>query len=403
MKKLYLISLGVLKSHLFICFLKKSSFSLLIFVIASYQLMGQSVIEMTDPADAEVVLLSVDKKEDADIIVFKTHKKSESKQWDCMWRFRKWGFSDLSIFIFSNLNDTVNYRDEDAKYTINGKVYFTQNIKERGYKDPNFRIQGIIRKFNNIPVDSLNDTARKVIVPKYFVNISGNVTYSDQPKTIPEGLKIAILDSSLSNTIYRFTPESSIFTQKIQVAKGRFNITVDANGYSQKIEPLKITESDTALDFTLNAMLNPVIVPKPEVVIASALFFEFNSNVLKPESQIALDKVSGLMKDNPQIKVELIGYADSKGTDSYNDKLSLQRSKAAVEYLKSKGIANERLTTVGRGENNPVALNINTDGSDCPEGRKYNRRVEIKVSNFEPINIKMQEIQIPSELRAKSK
>lgn len=141
-----------LRSHFFNCnfFIKRLSFFLIFFVFAGYQLIGQSVIEMADPTDAEIVLLEVDNKENADIIVFKTRKKYESKQWDCMWRYRKWGFSDLSIFIFSDLSDTLKYKDEDTQYKINGKVYFTENIKERGYNDPNFRIEGIIRKFKAV-------------------------------------------------------------------------------------------------------------------------------------------------------------------------------------------------------------------------------------------------------------
>jgi hypothetical protein len=118
---------------------------------------AQSVIEVVDPADADVILLSVDKKEDADIVVYKTNKLSECKKWDCMWLFKKWGFSDLSIFIYTDIKDTAEYVDEDLKYKIQGKVYFTQNIQERGYKDPYFTIEGLIRK------SSLTDTSKVLV------------------------------------------------------------------------------------------------------------------------------------------------------------------------------------------------------------------------------------------------
>ena len=71
--------------------------------------------------------------------------------------------------------------------------------------------------------------------------------------------------------------------------------------------------------------------------------------------------------------------------------------------MKSKGVSKDRISTLGKGENNPVSINENRDGSDCPEGRKFNRRVEIKVDNFPSTisTIKWTSIQIPNEYLVK--
>ena len=391
----------------------KRFFIILILTFFCWNSNAQSVIEMTDPSDAKVVLLSVNKKEAADIVVYKTTKRSESRKWDCMWRYKKWGFSDLSIFIFENLKDTVLYKEEDSNFKINGKVYFTQNPNERGYKDPNFRIEGIIRVFTGVPVDSLNDSIKKakanIILPSYTVNILGNVTYSDKPIKQPEHLKITILDSALTNIIGSYEPESPIFNYKQKVTKGKLNIVVNADGYIQRTEPIVINENDTLFDYTLNAAMNPVVVVNPVInakevlLISNTFLFDYDSNILSQDSKMELDKLESVLKENPTIKIELIGYADSKGSLKYNQNLSLNRARVAADYLKSKGVSKDRISTLGKGENNPVSINENRDGSDCPEGRKFNRRVEIKVDNFPSTisTIKWTSIQIPNEYLVK--
>jgi outer membrane protein OmpA-like peptidoglycan-associated protein len=74
------------------------------------------------------------------------------------------------------------------------------------------------------------------------------------------------------------------------------------------------------------------------------------------------------------------GYTDSKGSDSYNLRLSDKRAASVKDWLVKKGgVGNKKMTTKGWGEANPVAPNENPDGSDNPEGRQKNRRVEITV------------------------
>jgi hypothetical protein len=138
-------------------FNKRALILYLFAIIISFNCVGQSVIELIDPFDADVILLSVNNKEEADIIVYKTKKQSECRQWDCMWLFKQWGFSNLSLFIYTDINDTTKYADGDSKYKINGKVYFTQNIEERGYTNPNTIIEGLIKKSRE--KDSLNQLA----------------------------------------------------------------------------------------------------------------------------------------------------------------------------------------------------------------------------------------------------
>ena len=118
--------------------------------------------------------------------------------------------------------------------------------------------------------------------------------------------------------------------------------------------------------------------PKPapvseKVTFAADAFFDFNKSVLKPEAKAKLDD---LVSKTSGINLEVIiavGHTDSKGTDAYNQKLSVARSEAVKAYLVSKGVEPNRVYTEGKGEKQPVADN-KTD-----EGRAKNRRVEIEV------------------------
>ncbi len=86
-----------------------------------------------------------------------------------------------------------------------------------------------------------------------------------------------------------------------------------------------------------------------------------------------LDEAVDTLKRNPDVKVEVDGHTDSKGTDAYNQKLSERRAKGVYDYLISHGVAESQITGYkGFGESAPI------DTNDTAEGRQRNRRVELK-------------------------
>jgi len=103
------------------------------------------------------------------------------------------------------------------------------------------------------------------------------------------------------------------------------------------------------------------------------IFFDYNKTTLKAQSYIELDKLYEFMQENDIKEVEIAGHTDSDGSDEHNMKLSDGRAKSVMDYLVSKGIEKERLTSHGYGETIPVASN-STD-----IGRAENRRVEFVI------------------------
>jgi OmpA-OmpF porin, OOP family len=100
--------------------------------------------------------------------------------------------------------------------------------------------------------------------------------------------------------------------------------------------------------------------------------FETNSAELKTSSYPVLDEIVAGMKEQPDLRVEIQGHTDSRGSKALNDRLSQQRAESVMAYLVSKGISRDRLSARGYGPDKPVASN------DTVQGRAENRRVELK-------------------------
>jgi OOP family OmpA-OmpF porin len=106
--------------------------------------------------------------------------------------------------------------------------------------------------------------------------------------------------------------------------------------------------------------------------LKATMLFDSNSSYIKSEADPLLNEVVTILGKNPQIKVEIQGYADNTGTPEYNQWLSERRAKRVMDYLVSKGVNPERLQAMGYGSTRPVASNA------TEEGRAQNRRVELK-------------------------
>ena len=104
--------------------------------------------------------------------------------------------------------------------------------------------------------------------------------------------------------------------------------------------------------------------------VTYGITFDVGKATIKPESMGEINRIVQLMNENPTLKFSVEGHTDNTGKEASNQTLSEQRSQAIVDKLVELGIAKDRLTAVGKGQNSPIADN-NTD-----EGRAKNRRVE---------------------------
>lgn len=119
--------------------------------------------------------------------------------------------------------------------------------------------------------------------------------------------------------------------------------------YKQEVQVDSTSESrDYVLQFPLSSMTHPVLLEN--------IFYEFDKATLTENSTASLDSLIVLLKDNPNVTIELSSHCDYKGRDAYNEHLSQRRAESVVNYLIKGGIAADRLVAKGYGEKSPKKL-----------------------------------------------
>lgn len=113
------------------------------------------------------------------------------------------------------------------------------------------------------------------------------------------------------------------------------------------------------------------------LIFPADLTFDFNRDTVKSQFTGTLRDTGNVLRTYDQTTVDVIGHADSVGSDEYNMDLSQRRAGNVAQLIESGGVAHYRLLTTGRGESQPIASN-STD-----EGRARNRRVEVYISAFQ--------------------
>ena len=110
-----------------------------------------------------------------------------------------------------------------------------------------------------------------------------------------------------------------------------------------------------------------------EIVKLKNVYFGFDSAVLLATAKRLLDESASILKRHPDLQVDIVGYADSRGPESYNMKLSERRAEAVRKYLEQAGVDAARLTARGYGESHPGASDMSANGL------AQSRRVELSL------------------------
>lgn len=110
-----------------------------------------------------------------------------------------------------------------------------------------------------------------------------------------------------------------------------------------------------------------------KVTFDSGILFDIDKATLRPASQVAIQKMAAVLNKYPDTNILLEGHTDATGSDEHNLNLSRERAQSVANYLASLNVNPTRFTIMGYGESQPVATN------DTPEGRQFNRRVEVAI------------------------
>jgi outer membrane protein OmpA-like peptidoglycan-associated protein len=123
-----------------------------------------------------------------------------------------------------------------------------------------------------------------------------------------------------------------------------------------------------------------VLDPKADekVLVFGDTHFDFDKSTLTQEAKVLLDTDVQVLKENPETEVRMAGYTSAQGTEDINQKLSENRANAVRDYLIEKGIAPERITTIGYGRTKPAMYEVTPDDINTKEA-KANMRVLFEV------------------------
>ncbi|HUD94996.1 OmpA family protein [Sphingobium sp.] len=156
-----------------------------------------------------------------------------------------------------------------------------------------------------------------------------------------------------------------------------------ANEAQAAANAMTANESDNAVE-PQRSILRPEVIDQPEAPkiepVDVVIGFGQSSMVLDDAAKAALDTLLATPALKEGGAITLHGHSDSRGSDGDNKVASRIRAEKVRDYLVEKGVAKDRITLVALGEARPIAPNAKEDGSDDPEGRAKNRRVEVDVA-----------------------
>jgi len=284
-----------------------------------------------------------------------------------------------------NLGYPVNTPDDDLFFTMmgNGKIAYMSSNREQGMGGKDIYKVVFLGAEKEMSMTTENsplafetyDSVTLFRKPPEFYTIDTSILLHgrvlDSETKGPILAKLQFIDSEKSNIIGILISDSTGNYKMHLPEKKSYGVEITAKGYLFFLDAIDLKKENK------DVVKKDFVLQKLEVgakVVLKNIFFETGKSDLKEESFQQLDIVTGFMKENPTLKLEISGHTDNVGSLSSNLKLSEARAKSVVDYLVNKGIDKSRLTFKGYGPNQPVALN-NTN-----TGRALNRRVEFKIT-----------------------
>lgn len=234
------------------------------------------------------------------------------------------------------------------------------------------------------------------VKPDLKITISGMVLDKDEEPVPNAVIRIVGDDGSNQKEVAR---DDGSF--KFNLQRGvKYVMMAGAKGYLNVKQEFESDDAEEDADYGIDFIL--AAIHKPQVV--ENIFYDFDKATLRPESKEALDEMAVMLRDNPNVTVEMGSHTDRVGTAEYNDALSDRRAKSVVDYLVGAGIAPERLTWKGYGKSVPKTVTprinrefpqfevgtvltpefIDTLGEDDREAAdQINRRTEFQVTSID--------------------
>lgn len=286
-----------------------------------------------------------------------------------------------------NMGYPINTPYDDFFFapTANGKFAYIASNRDEGKggydiykvtfwgddKLPHLETEDYLLASAIMPIKDNQVEAKVDVNRKSFTVFKGKTIDAITKKAVEA--KIDIIDNANGSVIETFTTNSATGKFIITLASGKsYGISVRADGYLFHSENFDLPKG--AADNLVDKTIELKNIKVGSTIALRNIFFDTGKSTLRPESNSELERLVKLLKDVPNLKIEISGHTDNTGSATLNNELSKARAEAVVSYLKGKGIAANRLTAEGYGSSQPVATN------NTAAGRQENRRTEFKIT-----------------------
>ncbi|MCM1164138.1 MAG: OmpA family protein [Muribaculaceae bacterium] len=233
-------------------------------------------------------------------------------------------------WLVENMGSPINSEGDDFGIT------YASPSREEGYFSSN---RGDGRGYDHL---------YSFVLPDLKITISGWVLDKDE-EPVPNAV-IRIVGNDGSNQ-KAFARNDGSFSFPLQRGVS-YVMLAGAKGYlnarQQFTSDTAEEDADYGIDFILASINKPNIVEN--------IFYDFDKATLRPESCLALDSIAQMLRDNPNITIEMASHTDRHGSDEYNIALSQRRATSVVDYLIAAGIPADRLQAQGYGESRPKTV-----------------------------------------------
>jgi outer membrane protein OmpA-like peptidoglycan-associated protein/tetratricopeptide (TPR) repeat protein len=258
---------------------------------------------------------------------------------------------------------------EGKTYNISYEAEGFQPVNVTITIPPNSSYQEIEKELLLQGVNLESKTLGTISIAGTVKNVQGNAI---------AGAQIIVKDNITGKLIETYYTDSDSGSYYFILNRGQnYNLSYEAKGYLFQSENVNVPKQPEYSVLTKNIVLEKVQIGSK--IVLNNIFFDSNKATLRKESNLEIEKLLKLMKEYPELTVEVAGHTDSKGNDDANLKLSQMRAQAVVNALVKKGINSNYLVAKGYGETMPIASNTLPNGKPDLKGMQQNRRVEMKI------------------------
>lgn len=246
-------------------------------------------------------------------------------------------------------------------------------------------------------------------IPDLFeVSVTARMKITGIPDS--EAVNFYIIDPVIQDTVEHSRSTANINSLEYLLYPGSFQIFAKTASHVSEIESFEVPSTIKGNNYQvpISIIFKTQLTVEPELNQLTAdtfkiqnIGFDFNSHDLNISEVPLLNSIVTFLETHPEATVSITGYTDVKGNNTYNKELSVKRAEEVRHYLQKKGIEHRRMKVSGAGSSDFIAINTNPDGSDNPEGRKYNRRVEFNFENLPSGIFVNKPLLVPQKLRVK--